>query len=164
MPGSYAKGTTVPAERTREELAKTLDRFGATAFAYMSRSNRELIAFEYHGLGVRLECPLPSPSDDAIRLDRYGHTRTEADIEKRWQVERRRRWRCLLNVVKAKLTAIEDEIETFEQAFLAHIDVGGYTLAERIVPQLQEAVATGQLDLPPMLMASRQTLIRPVSG
>ncbi len=153
MPGSYAKRTAVPAERTREEIAKTLDRFGATAFAYMSRGSRETIAFEYHDLGVRLEVPVPNPSDDAIRLDHWGSPRTEADIDKRWQAERRRRWRCLLNVVKAKLTAIEDGIGTFEQAFLAHIDVGGYTLAERIVPQLAQAVRTGELKLPAMLTA-----------
>jgi len=62
----------------------------------MNRGSRELVGFEYHGLGVRLEVPVPSPSDDAIRLDRWRSPHTEADIDKRRQAERRRRWRCLV--------------------------------------------------------------------
>lgn len=158
----YAQGTTVAAEKSRGEIEAALLEFGATKFGYMSGPTEAFIAFEYREMGLRFRLPLPSISDDAIRYTqttgpRYRwRERTDVQIENAYRAEVRRRWRCLYDVIGAKLTAVEDGIETFEQAFLAYFNVGGHTLAERIIPQLEEAVRTGSLDLPLMLVAPNE--------
>lgn len=155
----YAQGTTVAAEKSRGEIEAALREFGATQFGYMSGPTEAFIAFEYHDMGLRFRLPLPSISDDAFRYSGSGYRRrlrSDAQIEKAYHAEVRRRWRCLYDVIGAKLTAVEDGIESFEQAFLAYFNVGGHTLAEHIVPRLEQAVQTGTLDLPPMLTAPTQ--------
>ncbi len=153
----FATGTIVTAEKSRGEIEAALREFGATKFGYMSGPVGALVLFEYREMGLRFKLPLPSPSDDEIQFSstkgpRHAwRQRTDAQIEKAYQAELRRRWRCLYDVIGAKLTAVEDGIESFEQAFLAYFDVGGHTLGEHIVPRLEQAVETGTLELPPML-------------
>lgn len=150
----YAEGTTVPAEKSRGGIEADLREFGATKFGYMSAPTEAVIAFEYRDMGLRFRLPLPSISDDDIRYSGTGYRRrlrSDAQIEKAYHAEIRRRWRCLYDVIGAKLTAVADGIESFEQAFLAYMDVGGRTLGEHIIPKLAEAAETGHLPLPAML-------------
>ncbi len=154
--GTFAQSTTVTIEKSRADVERLLEKFGTTAFAYFRSELKEQVAFAYRKMAVRLDIPVPSPSDDTIRLTPAGHDRAPAEIEKRWRAEHRRRWRCLFLVVKAKLVGIADGIETFEEAFLAHMVIGGHTLGERIVPQLERARETGVLELPAMLSTPTQ--------
>jgi len=51
---------------------------------------------------------------------------------------RRQRWRALLLALKAKLECVESGIETFDEAFLAHVVCGdgGKTVGDHLLPQL----------------------------
>ena len=49
---------------------------------------------------------------------------------------------CL--VIKALLVGVEDEVLTFEQAFLPYILVGGQTVSERMLPKLAELIESGK--------------------
>jgi hypothetical protein len=67
--------------------------------------------------------------------------------------ERRRLWRALTLVVKAKLESVESKVETFDQAFLAHIVMpDGRTIAEHLAPEIANILAGGRTG-PLLLMA-----------
>jgi hypothetical protein len=65
-------------------------------------------------------------------------------IPKESAQEERRRWRALHLAIKAKLEIAKEEIETFDEVFLANIvTYDGQTVGEQLVPQLK-AVLSGQ--------------------
>jgi hypothetical protein len=68
-----------------------------------------------------------------------------ANERARWiEDERKRRWRALLLTIKAKLVSVENGIEKFEEAFLAHIVIaGGLTVGQKALPELAEIYKTG---------------------
>lgn len=120
----YAENTTVGSEQSRQEIEKTLRRYGATAFYYGWEEDRAVLGFESHSRRVQFE--LPMPSKDAPEFTRHSRgQRTAAAAEQRWEQATRQRWRALSLVVKAKLEAVETGITTFEEEFLAHIVVPG---------------------------------------
>lgn len=59
---TFAADTTVPVDRSRSELERILQRYGATAFAYgWDESGRVVIRFKAHHRLIRFELALPSP-------------------------------------------------------------------------------------------------------
>lgn len=136
----YAEGTSVGADRSRAELERLLRRFGAKQFGYAwdEDTGLEQIAFHLGGRQVRMTLPLPSPTDPEIRLSATGKRRTDAAIEAAFAQEVRRRWRSLVLVVKAKLTAVNDGISTIEREFMADVVLpSGQTVVEWIGPALE---------------------------
>jgi len=150
MPGEYAAKTDVPVSRSRDEIERTLTRFGATAFGYMASSDG-LVAISFEVKGLRVLMRMQLPRRDAYMRDSRGKVRTESAIERDWEQACRQRWRSLANGVKAKLALIDDGISTVEREFLADIVVPstGQTYGEFAIPQIAESYRTGEL--PPML-------------
>lgn len=118
----YAHGTTVPAEKTRLEIERTLTKYGATSFGYMSDRDRALIVFECAKRHIKITLPLPKK-----------------------ETETRQRWRALLLVTKAKLESVASGIETVEQAFYANIVMpSGRTIYEETADNVRLAYETGK--------------------
>ena len=132
----YASKTKVPIARSKAEIEKTLIRYGADSFAYASKSSAAMIEFQMSGKRIRFVIPMPhTPSDGA----------TGASIRTFDQLCRQK-WRALALVVKAKLEAVESEITTLEQEFLAHIVLpGGKTFGDHIIPRLDSIYKTGRV-------------------
>lgn len=133
----YAQDTKVPVERSRGEIERNLIRFGASGFGYgWTASGREQVGFTYENKQVRILVPSPSKED----------YRSEDAFQK----ERRRRWRSLGMIVKAKLVAVDDGITTFEHEFLSYFVMpNGMTIGEAVIPRLNAAAHEGKL--PPLL-------------
>ena len=132
----YAQNTSVPVDRSRSEIERQLQRFGASGFGYGWEGSQEVVAFTYRGKQVRMTLPMPSPS---------GYR-----SEEHRQRERRRRWRSLAMVVKALLVAVDDGILSFEESFLGYFVMpDGQTLGQALIPRLEAAAREGKL---PMLM------------
>ena len=100
---TYAQRTKVPVDRTKTEIEQTLARYGADRFAYFSERGKAIVVFEAHERRLRFDLPL---ADGERELD---------------EVKRRQKWRALLLCIKAKLESVASGIETFEEAFLAHV-------------------------------------------
>ena len=138
---AYAKDTTVSPARSREELERTLKRYGADAFSYGTDGDRAVVAFRASGRMVRFEVQTPTVTHNRAgdRLAAGQATTATAKLE-------RQRWRALLLVVKAKLESIESGIETFEEAFMAHFVLpDGTRFGEWAQPQIAAAYDTGQM-------------------
>lgn len=145
----YAANTDVPVDRSRAELERTLDRYGATEFLYGRNGSAVMVVFGMRGRRVRFVIPMPDRHDEAFTTyEARGQSakRTEGEAEKRWEQACRQRWRALNLVVKAKLEAVEAGIGTFDEEFLAYLLVPGAehtTVGQVAIPQL-DAVGDGR--------------------
>jgi len=124
----FAAQTRVPTEQTRTEIERTLSRYGATAFAYMTQQGRAIIAFEAAKRRIKITVPMPAGDGDKDRQ------------------QARQRWRALLLVIKAKLESVESGIETLEEAFYANIVMpDGKTIYEATRDHVAVAYDSGQV-------------------
>jgi hypothetical protein len=152
--GSYAAETTVPVERSKHEIERTLERYKASEFAYAVKPNEAMIGFLLQGRHIRFTLPLPDRNDDQFRKTATGRVRHAHANElalQAWEQACRQRWRALALAIKAKLEAVDSGIATIEDEFLGYMVLpNGDTFAEWATPQL-EKVRVNQM--PKMLMA-----------
>lgn len=153
---TYAKGTDVSVSRSREEIERSLSRFGATAFNYGWMNGAAAIQFVLGNRQIRFVMKLPKKTESRfIEKKFYNRTKktTPDEQEKLWEAECRQYWRALALLVKAKLAAVEAGITDFEEEFLAHVVVptadGSTTIGTWLRPQIEGAYKTGAL--PPLL-------------
>ena len=131
---TYAAKTKVSTDQTRTEIERTLAKYGAKKFAYFSEEGRAIIMFEASDRRIRFDLPVP-----------------HEDRDKEAQ-QRRQKWRALLLCIKAKLESVESKIETFEEAFLAHVVMpDGITLGTHLKEPVQRAYLENKMQplLPP---------------
>ena len=148
MPQTYAANTEVPVTRSRDEIERTLTRFGASKFAYFSDPPFVSIAFEIRGLRVLMKMELPDRK--LFERDTRGKIRTESAVTKDWEQACRQRWRTLANAIKAKLAMVDDGISTVEREFLADVMLpSGESIGDRLAPEIKAVVESG--DLPPLM-------------
>lgn len=144
--GRYAESTTVASDRSRAEIERTLERYGASRFMYGWEDGRALIAFDMEGRRVRFVLPLPARHSDEFWKTETGRDRAEAAAMKAWEQATRQRWRALALVIKAKLEAVESGITVFEDEFMAHLVLpSGATVGDWMRPQIANAYETGQM-------------------
>lgn len=152
---AFAEKTSVPVDKSRADVEATLRRYGASMFfsGWDEHEGKAFIAFKMTDRHVKLTMPLPRRDDPEITTykDQWGRKkdRTTASAAAEYDQRLRSRFRSLLLVVKAKLESVEAKIETFEQAFLAHIVLPDNTLVgDRMKAILDDAYRTGKIGLP----------------
>jgi hypothetical protein len=125
---TYAKGTKVPVQKTRMEIEQTLIRYKAKATAFFNKETEAAVAFEMAERRIMFRIILPG--GDSAKAERG----------------RRERWRALLLSIKAKLVSVESGIETFEDAFMAHVVMpDGSTVADHVRPRIASAYKEGKM-------------------
>lgn len=135
----YAANTTVSQGRSVEEIQRTLIRYGAEEFVFGLRGSEGLIEFVASGRRIRFVVQLPSKDDAEFTRTETGRPRKGDAAFKAWEQVWRQRWRALSLWVKAALEAIETEIATFDEVFLAHIVLpNGDTVGEMAVKALDQ--------------------------
>lgn len=126
--------TQVPVDRSQAQIRSLLAKHGAQRFSFHEGvgdvDKRQWVALEFvHAADferptlIRLAVPLKMP--DAKELAdkaRRAYSKTLGDITREAQEkETRRIWRVIFYSLKSRLEAVEEQVETFEQAFLPHI-------------------------------------------
>lgn len=129
---AYAEKTSVSFERSIAEIMELIQKAGADQVGQMQSPNGFAVQFTLADRMVRFRVPFDT-IDDMPERDgrnaRLSNTRRQSMVAQ----SRRQRGRALLLTVKAKLESVESGIETFEQAFLAHVVMAdGQTIYERI--------------------------------
>lgn len=141
------ESTSVSIESSQGSLRKLLSKNGANGFGFReSKINHpDLgetwvvgIEFTFDGSLVRMVVPCKPPDPKAIQAKaRRARTKTADEIEyEMMDQEMRRIWRVLFYNTKARMEAVEEQVETFEQAFLAHLvdPATNQTLWQRMEP------------------------------
>ena len=150
----YAASTPVPVNRSRDELHRTLARYGCDETLIHEAPGRIRVGFVYQGLRIAFPLDLPVPGDFP----------TQAAFER----ELRRRWRVLILVLKGRLESVEEGAETAERAFLPYLLLpdGVTTVADEAVPLVREAYRTGRMpdSLLPGLAPAPKVIALPERG
>lgn len=145
----YAQGTSVPVEKTKAEIETLLRKRGSGRFGTVEDGPRALVMFELNGKAVRFTMPLPKREAFARRENvpqwHRRHERTPEEQYKLWEQACRQKWRALLLGIKAKFVDIDNEIESFEEAFLPFIVMpDGKTVGEHVLPSVEKAYLSGK--------------------
>lgn len=148
----YAAQTDVASDRSRSEIEKTLQRYGADQFFYGWQDGGATLGFRMHDRRVQFILPLPDRNDDEYRYTpSRGYERSQKDWDAAYEQAIRQKWRALALVVKAKLEAVESGITSFEEEFGMHIVLpNGMRVSDWMIPQIATSYATG--DMPPLLL------------
>ena len=143
----YAENTSVSADKSRSEIERTLQRYGATGFMYGWEGSKAIIAFKMKNRQIRFMLEMPGRDEKQFWFTSgRNQKRSEAQAFAAWEQATRQRWRALALAVKAKLEAVEAGIATFEQEFMAHVVLpNGQTVGEVMVPQIAAAYETGTM-------------------
>lgn len=125
---AYAEHTKVPVDQTKTEIERTLVRYGADRFAYFTEAGKAVIVFEAKDRRLRFDLPLPAGETDKD------------------EKARRQKWRALLLCIKAKLESVASGIESFEEAFLAHVVMhDGKTVYQHTQSRIEIAYKGGEI-------------------
>lgn len=152
----YAENTDVSSNRSRDEIERTLRRYGASEFVYgrNDEKNVAMIGFKANGKQVRFLLSLPDRQAEEIRKTPGRGSIRSADAQDRaYEQAERQKWRALALVIKAKLEAVEAGISIFEREFFADIVLpNGKTVSEQLLPQVEESYRTGEIPalMPPL--------------
>lgn len=148
---TYAQNTSVSADKSRGEIERILQRYGADQFIYGWDRQQAMIQFRAEDRIVRFVLPMPDPNDRQFtHTPNRGNARSESAAHQAWEQATRQRWRALALVVKAKLEAVEAGISEFQSEFLANIVLpSGETVGDWIAPQIEYSY--DHYDMPPML-------------
>lgn len=139
----YAEKTSVSVAKSKTDIEKTINRYGADSYAYGCEGPRATVGFRLEGKYVRFNMTLPDRG--AFTKTPTGKARSAAGADKEWEQACRSRWRALNLVIKAMLEAVETGIVTFEEAFLAHIMLpDGGTVGDTLLPQLEASYRDGK--------------------
>jgi tRNA-dihydrouridine synthase len=147
---TYAANTDVSTDRSRAEIERTLERYGADGFMYGRDGQHAVIMFRVHGRMIRFILDLPDKDDPAYQkkgINQYrSRQATPDEAYEQWDKACRQKWRALALVIKAKLEAVESEIVSFEEEFLAHTVLpDGQTVGQWMLPQVERAYLTGNM-------------------
>lgn len=144
----YAENTKVASRASRDEIERTLARYGADGFMYGWADDSAIVAFRMNNRHIKFVLPLPARAD--FEKTPTGLERSQERRNAAHEQASRQRWRALALVIKAKLEAVEAAIVSFESEFLAQIVLpDGKTVGEVMVPQVGIAYDSG--DMPPLL-------------
>lgn len=144
----YASDTSVSSEKSRIEIERTLQRYGAGRFMYgYGEDGKAMVAFELMGRRIRFVLNLPDRNDARFtKTPGRGRARNEKAVVSEWEKACRQRWRALALVIKAKLEAVESGICEFDEEFLAHIVLpNNQTFGQFAVPQIGMAYEKGTM-------------------
>ncbi|MFA5382073.1 MAG: hypothetical protein WC356_02825 [Candidatus Micrarchaeia archaeon] len=132
----YANNTSVPIERTKTEIERTLMKYGADGFYYGTSGKGAVIGFRYKDRVIKEEIPLP-------RRDNFS-SNCKGEIDQ--QREHRRLWRVELLWIKAALEKVDCGLQTFENVFLAQTCLpSGQTVSQVLEPQFQKMLSDGTM-------------------
>lgn len=149
----YAQDTEVSQESSRQEIERTLTRYGADAFMYGWEGTQAVLAFRMRDRHIKFVLPMPDRTDFATYekvSNQYGRkhkiARSPEQQFKAWEQACRSRWRSLALVIKAKLEAVASGITVLEDEFMAHIVMpDGRTVGEHARPAIATAYNTGKM-------------------
>ena len=134
--------TAVPVERSQGEIRKLFQRFGVDRMGFGEETDHDglrwaAVTFTHGAYAVRLRVPLKLVDEDEVRRRaRRARSKTADELRNQmYEQEEKRIWRVLAWNLKARMVAVDEGVESFEQAFLSHLvnPATGHTVFEDLV-------------------------------
>lgn len=159
MMARYAEATKVSSAASRDEIERTLIRYGATQFIYGWDGAAAVVGFR---IGERqIKFTLAMPDRRGREITHTPETRRLRSVDAQdaaYEQAVRQRWRALALVIRAKLEAVEAGIVTMEDEFLAQTMLSdGSTVGEWAADQITQVYRTGAM--PSLLPGARPKVL-----
>lgn len=146
MSGIYAADTTVPVDRSKQEIERILQRYGASEFASAWKAEKAMMQFRMNERHVRFTLKLPQKDEFKTTGGKFPRKRTDNQMFAAMEQAQKQRWRALALAIKAKLESVASGIEEFDTAFMGQIVMpNGKTMAEIALPQIEAAYKSGRV-------------------
>lgn len=144
---TYAADTSVSVEKSRAEIERTVQRWGAEQFMYGWDQSNAVVGFRMQNRQLRFVLAMPDrQAREFLFTPARMNRRTDAQAHEAWEQACRQRWRALNLVIKAKLEAVESGISTFDNEFLAQIMLpNGRTVGEQIGDDIEQTYLTNTM-------------------
>ena len=143
---AYADSTSVSTEKSRAEIERTLQKYGADQFMYGWDQEKAVVGFRMSGRQIKFLLPMPDRNSREFTATPTGKSRKESQAYAAWEQACRQKWRALSLVIKAKLEAVESGIAIFEDEFMANIVLpNGGTVSQFMLPQITAAYENGKM-------------------
>lgn len=144
---TYAADTSVSVEKSRAEIERTVQRWGAEQFMYGWDATNAVVGFRMQNRQLRFILAMPDrQAKEFLYTPARKTRRTDAQAYEAWEQACRQRWRALNLVIKAKLEAVESGISTFDNEFLAQIMLpNGRTVGEQIGDDIEQTYLTNTM-------------------
>lgn len=140
----YAEGTAVSPSKSRQEIDRTLSRYGVEGIGIAVHGRDAAVSFIHRGRQYRVRIEMLDHADPAWRRTPTGRRRSASEAHAAAAAEERRLWRCLLLTIKAKLEAVSSGVISFEQEWLPYAVLpDGRTVADHALPGVAQAYRTG---------------------
>jgi hypothetical protein len=145
--GTYAADTSVSVEKSRGEIERTLQRWGAEQFMYGWNHEQAVVGFVMRGRQLRFLLSMPDrTAREFSHTPSRGTKRSPTQALEAWEQACRQRWRALNLVIKAKLEAVEAGIATFDNEFLAQLVLpNGQTVGDAVTPALIDGIESNSM-------------------
>lgn len=145
----FAEGTSCSISASKGAIEQVIRKNGGTSVLAVSDDDagRSGVQFRAYGRVVQVGFPHPTGDDPDIYRTRGGVRRNAAGVELAIDAEIRRRWRCVLLIVKASFEIVESGIADFDHVFLPYLlGPDGRTVAETVTPQIAAAYESAGVD------------------
>jgi len=160
----YAARTQVAPERSVAEIQKLVRAAGATNWQHGEDDEAvppmAWVQFKLEGWLLRFRVLLPTRADETYSPG--GRLRTGAQVAAAVDQERRRRWREVVLLLKAKLVAVDSGVVSLQSEFLPYLVLqNDETVADVVLPRLtqlqQAARGQGTMPLLPPIQVEEET-------
>lgn len=160
---TYAANTDVSVEKSKAEIERILRRYGADGFMSGWEGSVAFLRFRVTNPSARivsLQVEMPDRHDRQFthyQRVSYGSMieRKESVADGLWEQACRQRWRAMKLIVQAALEAVEIGVMTFDEAFMAFIELpNGQTISQHLAPKL--AALTENSPMPVLLLAGKK--------
>ncbi len=149
------EATTVAVEKSQADIRRMLKAHGCGSFEFgeaaINGQTWAAVGFRKGVRAVRIKVPHKTPDPHELRKKAQrakSQERRIAIVSEAEEQEAKRIWRVIAWNLKARMEAVQEGVETFEEAFLAHL------LDERTGETFYETLArSGRIDLGEPLLA-----------
>ena len=144
------RDTSVPVERSQKAIRDLLQSYGAAGvqFTEQFEGGEIMVRFAYRPDGDNL-------GENSNKAGRAYFIRLKASVpeasrQAKREAMQRAAWRAVFYALKSRMESVQYGIESFEEAFLAHFELGvdakgkEFTVGDQLVPRLR----AGRLALP----------------
>lgn len=143
-PSAYSS-TDVAVNKSQQDIRGLLRKYGADQFTMGEGTDWVGLEFIHHRMRIRMRAKLHPYSEEAVRA-RVKATHSRRLTAAEWpDQEAKRVWRVIRWTLEARLVSVDEDLETFEQAFLPYIvdPASDRTVWEGV----QEVVESGALEI-----------------
>ena len=130
---SYAENTNVSVGESVAGIEEVITKYEGDGIVVIPSPLTGTVLFVMRGKQIRMTVDLPKEDYNS-----------GAKAKRKHQQVIMQKWRAFFLTIKAKLVAVEEGIESFEQAFMPHIVMADdQTVGQALLPKIEKALSAG---------------------